>query len=211
MGSRIGRSIRVLLFSPSPPILAALVNLLRGEEGIAVVADTSEYDLVLPLARRLQPHVLELALEAGGFHDLAFLRELQKTSPTLHVFLSALLPKTVVELERAARAGPHREPRCAWYSELVGSLRRIGDGGTDAWPPDAFERLTSREREVVILAAQGLSSTETGRRLGITARTAECHRTRGMRKLGLHRRAELVRFAIQNGWQIPRMGAQNEI
>jgi two-component system response regulator DesR len=206
----VGRAIRILLYSPSPAIREALVNLLRGEEGIAVVADTSEFSLVQPLARRVQPHVLELALESGEFHDLAFLRELQGTNPTLRVFLSALPPGTLKELERAVRRRPPGPQRSAWYRELVDSLRRIGAGETNAWAPDALSRLTQREREVVILAAQGLSSSETARRLGITARTAECHRTRGMRKLGLHRRAELVRFAIQNGWLIPRAKSTSE-
>src|SRR6185436_9774679 len=99
----------------------------------------------------------------------------------------------------------------AFARDLVAALRPLGeagaaaaDGNGDA-PVDAegvreaLACLTTREREVLRMAAEGLSSTETARQLGISARTAECHRAHGMRKLGLHRRAELVRFALSAG------------
>jgi len=59
-------------------------------------------------------------------------------------------------------------------------------------------RLTNREKEVVLLVTEGLTIAEAGRRLGVSARTAESHLAHVMRKLGLHRRAEIVRFAIEH-------------
>jgi len=64
--------------------------------------------------------------------------------------------------------------------------------------PDPPEALTSREREIVQLIAEGKSSKEVAATLGISARTAETHRANLMRKLNLHSVSEIVRYAIRN-------------
>lgn len=62
------------------------------------------------------------------------------------------------------------------------------------------ERLTSREVEVLKLVASGLSSKEIARSLGVTFKTAACHRSRIMAKLNIHQVASLTRYAIRNGY-----------
>jgi two-component system response regulator NreC len=64
---------------------------------------------------------------------------------------------------------------------------------------DAYARLTPREREVLKLVAEGKTSAEIGRALGISPRTVEDHRAHLMRKLKLHNLADLVRYAIRRG------------
>jgi len=71
-------------------------------------------------------------------------------------------------------------------------LKRTGD-------TDPYEALTPREREVLHLVAEGLTSGEIAGRLFISPRTAESHRANLMRKLGLRSRTDLVRFAFQRG------------
>ena len=65
-------------------------------------------------------------------------------------------------------------------------------------PQPLSERLTSREREIVRLLAEGKSSKEVASDLGISVKTAETHRANIMRKLDLHSASELVRYAIRN-------------
>jgi DNA-binding NarL/FixJ family response regulator len=64
---------------------------------------------------------------------------------------------------------------------------------------DRYETLTDREREVLHLAAEGLTNTEIAARLSLSSRTVENHRANMMRKLGLHNQTELVRYAIKRG------------
>ncbi|MCP4607680.1 MAG: helix-turn-helix transcriptional regulator [Planctomycetes bacterium] len=64
---------------------------------------------------------------------------------------------------------------------------------------DKFARLTAREREVFLLTAEGCTRTEIAKKLFISPRTAEAHRASAMRKLGLHNRPDLIRYAIQRG------------
>jgi len=63
---------------------------------------------------------------------------------------------------------------------------------------EARESLTSREREIIRLIAEGKSSKELGSSLCISAKTAETHRTNVMLKLHLHTTSELVRYALRN-------------
>ena len=93
---------------------------------------------------------------------------------------------------REAAAG-RRYLSSPFSSELIESyLKR--PGGTDP-----YETLTPREREVLHLVAEGLTSSEIAGRLFISPRTAESHRANLMRKLGLRSRTDLVRFAFQRG------------
>jgi DNA-binding NarL/FixJ family response regulator len=59
--------------------------------------------------------------------------------------------------------------------------------------------LTSREREVIQLLAEGKTSKEVAVALNLSVKTAETHRTNLMRKLGLHSVADLTRYAVRNG------------
>lgn len=64
---------------------------------------------------------------------------------------------------------------------------------------DRYETLTSRERVVLNLIAEGLTDAEIATRLGISFETAETHRSVLMQKLDLHTQADLVRFALRRG------------
>jgi DNA-binding NarL/FixJ family response regulator len=64
---------------------------------------------------------------------------------------------------------------------------------------NAYDSLTTREREVLQLAAQGHTAAEIAQRLIISPRTVETHRANLMQKLGLRSQAELIRFALQRG------------
>jgi len=70
---------------------------------------------------------------------------------------------------------------------------------TPSASPDRYETLTRREREVLLLAAEGFSNPEIAHRLSISVRTAESHRANLMRKLGLRNQTGLVRYALGRG------------
>lgn len=69
----------------------------------------------------------------------------------------------------------------------------------EAYPNAAADVLTSREREVIQLLAEGKTSKEVAVALNLSVKTAETHRTNLMRKLGLHSIADLTRYAVRNG------------
>jgi len=65
--------------------------------------------------------------------------------------------------------------------------------------PEAVTRLTNREREVLVLIAEGKTNKEIAARLGIGLRTTETHRERVMRRLNIHSVAGLIKFAVIHG------------
>jgi DNA-binding NarL/FixJ family response regulator len=68
-----------------------------------------------------------------------------------------------------------------------------------AVPEDPYETLTTREREILQLAAESSGIAEIGARLGISPRTVETHRENMMRKLGLESQTDLIRYALRRG------------
>jgi DNA-binding NarL/FixJ family response regulator len=77
--------------------------------------------------------------------------------------------------------------------------RGKGDSPDDILKEPAGDVLTSREREVIQLLAEGRTSKEVAVTLNLSVKTAETHRTNLMRKLGLHSVADLTRYAVRNG------------
>ena len=77
-------------------------------------------------------------------------------------------------------------------TNIMAYLQKI-DGG----PFDLYETLTARERQILQLSAEGQSSGAIGERLSISSRTVEAHRANLMRKLGLHKMTELVRYSME--------------
>jgi DNA-binding NarL/FixJ family response regulator len=102
-------------------------------------------------------------------------------------------------------------------ADLVHAVREVGAGRRYLSPPlsdraieayqekakaatlDKYETLTTREREVLQLAAEGHTNIEIAARLGISSRTSEAHRSNLMHKLSLHTQADLIRYALRRG------------
>ena len=80
-----------------------------------------------------------------------------------------------------------------------GALARYMAKERDALLADPYDTLTNREREVLQMVAEGLSSTEIAERLVISSRTVETHRANLMRKLNLKNQAEVIHYAIRRG------------
>ena len=205
----MGRTIRALIVASSEPLRQALRDLLLREHDFEILGVAATRHEAKNLARLHRPDLLVYGLEPAALNRLLFLREVEAVSPRTHVFFCTLHPEALEDLTRRAPAAGSRKS-ATFARDLVAALRPLGEasdaardgdgagGGVDA-VREALAALTPREREVLRMAAEGMSSSETGRQLGISARTAECHRAHGMRKLGLHRRADLVRFALSAG------------
>jgi DNA-binding NarL/FixJ family response regulator len=100
----------------------------------------------------------------------------------------------VIAVETLANHKPFFTPRA---TEVM--LTNFNEGKTKADLPETMrDRLTSREREIVQLLAEGKSSKEVASSLNISVKTAETHRANIMRKLQLHTVSELVRYAVRN-------------
>ncbi|MFQ3661356.1 MAG: response regulator transcription factor [Chloroflexaceae bacterium] len=143
----------------------------------AVVSQVPETRVIVLSMHGDEPHVRE-ALRAGA---MAYVLKESLADDFLHAIAQVAAGQRYLSPRLAERA----------ISSFAGESTSVTDPHT--------EHLSPREREVLSLVAQGLTSAAIAERLGIGVRTVEWHRARLLHKLGLHSVADLVRYALQHG------------
>ena len=214
------RRLRVVLADDHLVLRQALKGLLE-RQGMTVVADAGDGEGALEAVRRLRPppDVVVLDLVMPGMDGIAAAREIARLAPPP---LTQLVLLTGVDDTRfvadALQAGVRGFVLKTQGSEdLVLAIDEVLRGGVYISPgasesflracraaePAAAPRLTAREREVVQLVAEGKSTKQIAATLHISAKTAEFHRGRVMKKLSVRGTANLVRYAIRTGLVSP--------
>jgi len=191
-----------------------LCLLLDGESDIDVVGQAANAPETLDLLAKLQPRVLLLDLFMPGVTGTSLIEEVRQRHPEVQiVMMSGQADEScVLAALRAGAAGFVRKDD--EVAEMVKAVRAAAAGGKYLSPALAqkaiavyvegesseeqsrLSQLTDREREVIEIAATGLTSSEIGNQLFISRRTVETHRARAMQKLGLRNEVELVRFFL---------------
>jgi len=191
--------------------------LLEGESGFSVVGEASDGIETVKMIERLRPNVLLLDLMMPGLSGLEVTRQVCQRCPQTRTLILSMHANEAYVLEALRNGATGYALKDASAADLVQAVHEVAAGRrylspplseraietyvekAKAAPPDAYETLTTREREVFQLAAQGLGNPEIASRLGVSPRTVETHRANLMRKLSLHSQTELVRYAIQRG------------
>ncbi|MGH9703088.1 MAG: response regulator, partial [Candidatus Acidiferrales bacterium] len=142
--------------------------------------------------RKISPHTEVLILSVHQSDQL--IREILDAGAKGYIVKSDSDRDLVIALEALASHKPFFTPSA---TEML--LNGYTKSGVHTPLPEPLgERLTSREREIVQILAEGKSSKEVASDLGISVKTAETHRANIMRKLDLHSVSELVRYAVRN-------------
>ena len=209
-------AIRIVLADDQKVVREAIKCFLEAEHDFEVVGEVDDGLAVVPLVERLRPHIVIVDVAIPGLFGLEVTRQVHQRLPqTAVVVLSRYVNEWyVTEALRNGAAGyvaQHAEAR-----ELIRAVRSVAQGQRYLSAPlsmddvqtwlsqsrhagDAYQSLTSREREVMQLVAEGYSSTRVARRLTISVRTAEAHRANVMRKLRLKNHTALIRYALARG------------
>ena len=198
---------RILLAEDQQVVRQALRCLIEREADLEVVGEAADGLEVLPLAERLKPDVLITDVAMPGLYGLEVTRRVRELTPgTAVVILSRYLNEWYVT--EALRSGALAYVvRQSDSGELLRAIRSAARGRRVR---DPYDTLTSREREILQLVAEGYSSTGIARRLTISARTAEAHRANAMRKLRLRNQAALIRYALSRGVLPPALPLPRE-
>ena len=189
------------------------LKLLLEREGFRVVGEASDGQKAVQMVSQAHPDVAVLDIGMPILNGLDAAREIQKVS---HKTKTILLTRHdeeqyVTAALRAGVKGYVLKDQAA--KDLVFAIQQVSRGEIYLSPSivrtvaEAFlskttpsaDPLTSRERQVLQLIAEGKSSKEIAALLGISLKTAESHRTRMMQKLDIHDVASLVRYAIRHG------------
>jgi two-component system, NarL family, response regulator NreC len=210
------KEITVVLADDHKVVRQGLRAILEAERDLRVIGEAGSGLEAIRLVERLRPNVLVLDLMIPELNGLEVTRQLKKRLPKIRIVILSMHSHEsyVVEALKNGAAGYVLKDSSA--DELIKAVREaavnrrylsppLSDLAVDAYLhqagalADSYESLTSREREVLQLAAEGLTNTAIGKRLFISARTVEVHRANMMAKLGLHNQTDLIRHAIKRG------------
>lgn len=199
--------IDVLLAEDMHIVRSALVSLLESEDDLRVVAAVERGDEVLPALARTPAHVAVLDLEMPGLDGVEVAARIRAEVPgTRVVVLTALGRPASVRAALAAGAAGFILKN-APVDDLVEGIRTVAAGGRVLHPELAAAAvelgdnpLTPRERDVLVLVAEGCTVVETAERLFLSQGTVRNYLTTVVDKLGARGRPDAVRIARSNGW-----------
>jgi len=217
--------IRVVLADDQPLVRAGFAMILGAEDDLAVVGEADDGAAAVRLAEQTRPDVVLMDIRMPGVDGLAATRQISQDEALAQVKILVLttfeLDEYVFEALRCGASGflvKHTQP-----GDLVRAVREVARGeallspsvtrrliaeftarpARPALAPPSMGVLTEREREVVALAALGLTNEEIAAELVLSPATARTHVSRSMVKLQARDRAQLVVFAYQSGLVSP--------
>jgi two-component system, NarL family, response regulator NreC len=209
--------IHILLVDDHEVVRSGLRMLLESQDDLIIVGEASTGQQALQMVEQVKPDVVVMDITLPDISGIETTRRIKQRHPKLAVVALTIHEdeQYFFEMLQAGASGyvPKRAApddlitaiRSAYANEiyLYPSLARalvtdfVGRNRVD--PETLPEELTSREAEVLELLAEGLSNEEIADRLVISRHTVARHRENIMRKLGLHSRSELVKYAIRKG------------
>lgn len=209
-------SCTIILADDHELVRAGIRALLQTFPSVHVEAETGDGKEALELARRIQPDVMLLDVTMPGLNGLEVAARIQKLGLRTRVLVLSMHagPEFVARALQSGAAGYLVKDSAV--DELAAALecilmgreylseaidREIVNGflGSGATSIDELAVLTPRQREILQLIAEGLSTREIAERLHVSVKTVETHRSQLMSRLGIFDVPGLVRFAIRSG------------
>lgn len=209
------KPIRALIADDHALVRAGIRALVEKIDGVTVVAEAGQVSEALRLISELKPDLILLDITMPDGNGFDVLESVVKESSDTRVIVltvhdaaeyalralregaAGFLPKSAasVELEQAIQTVMRGEV----YISAETSKKTLLEFGKGASKGDLLAALSPRQREVLRLIAEGLTTKQIAQALGISVKTVESHRTQLMERLDIHDVAGLVRFAIKMG------------
>lgn len=209
--------MRILIVDDHGIVREGLKSLLQNQSDMEVVGEGQDGQIAVELAEQLSPDVIIMDMSMPNLNgieatrlilqhnpntkviilsmhsDSHIVKEILEAGASAYVLKSNLFDEMLRALETVAEGGRYLSPRITdiVIDDYVGRIT----GGESAQAP----KLTSRERQVVQLVAEGKTVKEIARVLHISPKTADTNRRQIMSKLGISSVAELTKYAIREG------------
>ena len=207
--------IKILLADDHAVVRQGIRWLLDQEKDMVVVGEASDGLKLMDMADKLRPDVVVVDLKMPNLNGIDAAVQMKKSLPLIHVVILTMHAERAY-VDRAIQAGVRGYVlKEEGIGELCRAIRHAAQGSpymsaaVSARFPDLKEDglagldpltlLTSRERQVFQMVAEGRTNQEIAKKLGISARTVEVHRAHMMSKLNLKTHVEFIRFAIKRG------------
>lgn len=208
--------IRVLVADDHAIVRAGIRLLLESEADMEVVGEAADGQEALTKARELRPDLVLMDIAMPGINGLEATRRIKEQCPATHVLALTMHEdeRYFFQIIQAGAAG--YVVKGASPADLLAALRAVSQGQAYLYPSVArrllddylrrveageetggLENLSQREKEVLRLVAEGLTSREIAQRLCLSTNTVERHRANIMGKLNLHSRTDLIKYALR--------------
>jgi two-component system nitrate/nitrite response regulator NarL len=209
--------IKVLLVDDHPVVRKGISACLARHDHLQVIGEAADGHEAVKKARELAPDIMLMDIDMPHMNGLAVTELVRKEFPRIKILILSMHSNTEYVL-RIIQSGAHGYVlKEAATEELVRAINIVHGGeaffspevarvalnqfvrGSSGGGPAPGATLTTREREVLVQIAEGLSNKEIANHLGVGVRTVETHRERIMRKLDIHSVAGLTKYAISKG------------
>jgi DNA-binding NarL/FixJ family response regulator len=207
---------RILIVDDHALVRAGLRRLIQEITSAEIVGEASAGTEALGIIEAARPEIVLMDISMPGINGLEATAQISARFPDVRVIILSMYcsEEDVLQALRAGASGYlHKSSAPA---EIAIAINAIVSGGVylspsvSKWVVDGYldrlkinsqstGRLSRRQREVLRLVAEGLSTKEIARQLGISAKTVETHRTQLMSRLDIHEVAGLVRYALKAG------------
>jgi two-component system, NarL family, response regulator NreC len=212
----VKEKIKVLIADDHTILRQGLRRILEAEPDMDVVGEAGTGVDAVKRAKQLEPDVIIMDISMPEQDGIESMRQIVKSLNSRVLILSVHLEHEVISEAVSAGAAGYLA-KDSLDRELISAVRTVMLGGS-VFSPSAsrrlaessqstakatstrsLESLTSREREVFLLLAEGKSTTEVANSLFVSPKTVHTHRQHIMDKLGLRTTTELIRFAMREG------------
>lgn len=210
----MSKKITVLICDDHALFREGVKTILNSQPEFEVVAEAEDGKEGVDLAIRLQPDVVLMDISMPVLKGFDATRRIKKARPDVKVLILSVYddddlvarcldagasgyvlkdsppPQLIYAIQAVSRGQQYMSPRV-----LTTVVRQFIANPTE--PKTGYDLLSDREREILVLLAEGVALKDIARRLNLSAKTVEAHKYNLMRKLNLHDRAELIRYAIR--------------
>ncbi len=210
--------IRILLVDDHAILRAGLRALLRAEADIEVVDEASDGKEAVAKTEKLSPDIVLMDISMPVMNGLEATRRIHQSCPQVRVLVLTIHDNEEYLFQVLEAGGSGYLVKKSADTELISAIRAVHRGEAFLSPMAAkmvigrylhvvgrgegkqnYDELTSREKDVLKLIADGYTNQEIADHLIISVKTVETHRTHILKKLELHTRADLVKYARSHG------------
>ncbi len=210
--------IRLLLVDDQDIVRAGLRSLLEGRPELEIVGEAGGGEEAVALTTQLRPNIVLMDLSLPDISGIEATKRIKESAPEVHVLALTIHEEEAYLFETLHAGASGYVPKRASPDDLLTAIRVVAEGDVFLHPivagtlvqdylrrvqsgteRESYDGLTPRQREVLTLVAEGLSNKEIGSQLGISVRTVERHRENIMKRLDLHSRTALVKYALRKG------------
>jgi two-component system response regulator NreC len=209
--------IRLLLVDDHEIVRAGLRMLFSAEPEVEIIGEASSGEEAVTAVQELAPEVVLMDVAMPGIGGVEATRRIKASHPQVAVLALTMHEDAEYFFEMLGAGASGYVPKRAAPDDLMSAIHIVRQGDVYIYPslarllvkdflhrseasaPETREDLTPREQEVLTFIAEGYSNREIADALVISVKTVDRHRENLMRKLQLHNRVELVKYAIEKG------------